>query len=82
MGSFFWRRVIQNMARRTVRDILQDIRDEARRRRERRADQELDRPRLGLGQNDGLHHSPGLDAEVPGRDANQGVSARQRQQPR
>ena len=63
-----------NMARRTVREILQDVRDEAMRRRERKADQELDRPRLGLGQNDGLHDRPGLDADFPGRDANEGVS--------
>ncbi len=63
------------MARRTVRDILQDVRDEARRRRERKADQELDRPRLGLGQNDGLHHGAGLDAQVPRSDADQGVGA-------
>ena len=62
------------MAKRTAHDIRQDVRDEARRRRERKADQELERPRLGLGQNDGLHDRPGLDAEVPGRDANEGVS--------
>ncbi len=62
------------MAKRTAHDIRQDVRDEARRRRERKADQELERPRLGLGQNDGLHDRPGLDAEAPGRDANEGVS--------
>ncbi len=64
------------MARRTVREILQDVRDEARRRRDRKADQDLDRPRLGLGQNDGLHDRTGLDAQVARRDADKGVGAR------